>query len=244
MKSVLAASMHKAGSTICDDILTDFFLEKGLNIDRISLSVPASPLPEGEVYKNYQSNMVLNNTYYGVARGVYVADMPILSKIKLIIQVRDPRDCITSAYFSFKTSHVSPKDPKKLAEFLERRKKLQSMEIDKYALSEVYRYITRMNVLRGLVESHNDALVLHYEEMVTNTDAWLEKISNFVDQPVTDQLLSRLGDKVNFSVDKEDENNHKRQVTPGDHKRKLKPETIEEMTERLKENLDYFEYRK
>lgn len=191
---------------------------------------------------SYQSEMKLDDTYYGVARSVYVSKMPILSKMKLIIQVRDPRDCLTSAYFSFKASHIPPEDPAKLAEFMERREKLQNTDIDQYVLSEVHSYITRMNVLKDLIADHDDALVLTYEEMVTDTDSWLAKVSDFIEQPLTDDLLSRLGETINFTVNKEDVSQHKRQVTPGDHKRKLKPETIAEMSDRLREQLDYFGY--
>jgi len=238
-KSVISLSMHKAGSTIADEILLDFCKAKGMESDRIALSVPSSPLPEREVFLNYQEHMHPTGVYYGIGRGPYVSEMEIIKDLKTIIQVRDPRDCITSAYFSFKKSHGVPKDPEKRKYFMERRRRLEALDIDDYALEQVNGYRNRMRVLRDIIEGHDDILVLTYEDMVGRTEDWLARIADFLEQPVTDALRAELGDKTNFSVESEDDSRHKRQVTPGDHKRKLKPETIAEMTRRLKDELKW-----
>jgi hypothetical protein len=107
-KSIINVSMHKAGSTICDKILLDFMVAKNMEIDRISLLAPLSPLTERDFFLNYQKKMQPVGVYYGVARGPYVSEMTVLDQMKIIMQVRDPRDCITSAYFSFAKSHPPP----------------------------------------------------------------------------------------------------------------------------------------
>lgn len=234
--------MHKAGSTIMDQILLDFAKQKGYKLDRISLMVPQSPLSEREVFLNYQNSMDFDGIYYGVARGPYVSEMESIGKLKTITQVRDPRDCITSAYFSFKISHTPPQDPEKRKAFIERRRNLENMDIDQYALSQVGGYKTRMAILRSILERHDDAILLKYEDMVLNTKKWLSQISDFIDQPINEELLETLGDKIDFTTSKEDVTKHKRQVTPGDHKRKLKPETIKKMTENMKDELSFFGY--
>ena len=241
-KSIISLSMHKAGSTIIDRILTDVLTEKGMALDRIDQRVPSSPLTEGEIFINYQEKMILNGVYYGVARGAYVSEMPIIDKLKIIVQVRDPRDCITSAYFSFKTSHVPPEDPEKRNAFMERRKKIENLSIDEYALTQVGGYKYRMSILHDIIQRHNDALILKYEDMVECTEEWLAQISDFVGQPITPALRQKLGDKIDFVVDKEDASRHKRQVAPGDHKRKLRPETAAAMSRRLSGELTDFGY--
>lgn len=242
MKSVISASMHKAGSTIMDLILVEFMKARGYEIDRIALEVPRSPLPERDIFIQAQDDMILEDVYYGVARGPYVAEMPILEKLKVIAQVRDPRDCITSAYFSFKVSHVPPKDPEKKKAFMERRKKLENLSIDGYALSQVESYKRRMEILRNLLNGPGETLLLRYEDMVQQTEGWLGQIGGFIDQPVTDELRETLGEKIDFSVSAEAVTKHKRQVTPGDHLRKLKPETVEQMTQKMRSELEYFGY--
>lgn len=242
MKSVFLISMHKAGSTILDEIVMDFALEKKYKIERISLGVPSAPMSEDEYFIQYQEKMNLEGVYYGVARGPYIAHMPILPKLKNIIQIRDPRDCITSAYFSFKVSHVPPQDPAQRAAFEDRRKALQDMDIDSYALTQIDSYNTRMQIIRDFMSKSSDALPLKYEHMVTDTPGWLRDISNFLEQPLSDSLYNRLGRKIDFSTKSEDINRHKRQVTPGDHRRKLKPDTIDKMTKGLQSHLKYFKY--
>lgn len=243
MKSTISASMHKAGSTIMDKILADVMKFKGYELNRIAFRVPKSPLTEREVFLEAQSEMEPDGgVYYGVARGPYVADMPALAKLKVIVQVRDPRDCITSAYFSFKESHTAPKDPEKAKNFMERRRKLEALDIDEYVLTQVAGYKRRMQILQELTSDHDDALLLRYEDMVLDTDGWLGKISAFIDQPITPELVEILGEKIDFTVKSEDASKHKRQVTPGDHLRKLKPETIKKMTAQMKDELQYFGY--
>lgn len=232
-KSIIALSMHKAGSSILDLILTDFCKAKGMKIDRISLAVPSSPLSEAEIFLKYQEKILLNGIYYGVARGPYVKDMTILPKLRLLIQIRDPRDCITSAYFSFKKSHIPPKNPEKLKAFMERRNQLEKMDIDSYAISQSAGYHFRMTILKNIINNHDDYLLVKYEDMVENTDKWLNQISDFIKQPITKELVQTLGGKINFSVDKEDISKHKRQVSPGDHKRKLRLDTIERFLSRI-----------
>lgn len=242
LKSMIALSMHKAGSSIADRILMNFVAARGYEIDRISQQVPHSPLPEAEIYEGYQSRMKPNGVYYGMARGPYVANMPIIGRLRTIVQLRDPRDCITSAYFSFRESHVPPKDPTKLAEFQKRRAALQELDIDSYATSRAAQYRMRMQILARIIAAHDDVLVLRYEEMVEDTERWLGRIAAFLDQPVTAELRAQLGSKIDFSVAREDSARHKRQVRPGDHLRKLRPESIAAMTAVLKDELDRFGY--
>lgn len=242
MKSLIAMSMHKAGSSITDRILVEFCKTRGYQIDRINPQVSSSPLREMDFFIEYQKKMVPEGLYYGMARGPYVKDMERVFELKTIVQMRDPRDCITSAYFSFMKSHQPPEDPEKAAKFMERREQMEQTDIDAYALSRVDNYNKRMKVLQDIIDRHDDVLVLTYEEMVANTETWLDQIASFLGQPLTDELRATLGDDIDFSVDTEDASQHKRQVTPGDHARKLKPETIVEMNKVLGPGMEKFGY--
>lgn len=241
-KSIVCVSMHKAGSTITEQILVDFCKARGLEADLISRSAFSSPLPPDQFYIQYQEKMLDEGVYYGVIRGPWVSRMPKLKDLKVIVQVRDPRDCITSAYFSYRQSHILPKDPEKRKAFLEQREAAQEMDIDKYARGQIANYRNRLQVLRNLVEDHNDILVLKYEEMVLNTECWLSQISDFIDQPLTDELRSALGEKIDFTPKNEDPSKHKRQVTPGDHLRKMSPETIAALDEGMADQMQFFGY--
>lgn len=234
--------MHKAGSTIADQIITEFCRVRGMKIEKISKLVSASPKPEREVFVDYEPDLHGGAAYYGVARGAYVADMPWLYRIRLIIQIRDPRDCLTSSYFSRAISHVPPKNPLKRAEFMQKRENAVSQTIDEYVLNRIKEYQLRLDVIRELVEKHPDVLLLKYEDMVENTDIWLTSVADFLGQPLTGSLESRLTDKLDFTVDGENPSQHKRQVTPGDHLRKLQRETISQLNSLAESQLTYFQY--
>lgn len=242
MKSLLSVSMHKAGSTIADQIILEICRARGYRIDRISTRVSASPLPEQQVFISSQDQLADTGFYYGMARGMYVKDMPRIYGLKLIMQVRDPRDCVTSSYFSRRESHVAPRNPAKRIEFEKKRLQAREVAIDEYARRFVKQYAKRMRILRKICESHDDMLLLRYEEMVEETDTWLTDISHFLAQPLTDKLVERLKAKLDFSVAEEDPSKHKRQVSPGDHGRKLKGETISYMNRVAGEEMKYFGY--
>ncbi|MDM7958654.1 MAG: sulfotransferase domain-containing protein [Synechococcus sp. WH 8007] len=235
--------MHKAGSTIADKIFCKFISAKGMAIDRIAASVPSSPLSEREVFINYQNSIKKTGFYYGIARGTYVSELPVIKNLKTLVQVRDPRDCLTSAYFSFKISHRPPKNPDKLKQFMERRSELENLDIDQYVLRSMKGYEYRMQILSNIIQDHDDILVLKYEDMVLNTEKWLDDISKFLDQPITSKLRTQLADDIDFSVSSENINKHKRQVTPGDYLRKLKSQTIDKLNEGLRDPLNWFDYK-
>lgn len=241
-KSAISLSMPKAGSSICDLILTDFYIERGFEIDRIALQVPKSPRSEPEIFTSYQDKIKPEGAYYGVARGKYVSDMTVLRNMRLFVQVRDPRDCLTSAYFSFSKSHKPPRDPAKLEAFRARQEKIRDTTIDTYVCQNANDYRDRLRRLRQIVQASPDALLLTYEEMVQATDEWLAKIADHTGQPLTSALQARLGNKIDFTVDKEDPKRHKRQVSPGDHARKLSAETISAINEILQHEMQFFGY--
>ena len=78
--------------------------------------------------------------------------------------------------------------------------------------------------------------------MVINFESWLDALIQGLELNVSSQLVDRIKREANFTFDREDIYSHKRQVTPGDHKRKLKPETIEILNDRfakISETLGY-----
>ncbi|MGJ8597921.1 sulfotransferase domain-containing protein [Sulfitobacter sp.] len=242
MQSIIALSMHKAGSSIADRIFTKIAKERGYELDLISRRSSDTPLSEPEFYREYEPQMKTEGMYFGMARHPGCHDLEILPKLRTLVQVRDPRDCITSMYFSFTKSHVPPSDPTKLAAFEASRARLQALDIDEWAIKESSRYLKRLEKLEAVVNTNPGVQLLTYEEMVENTPAWAEKVLTFFDQPMTPRLERMLAGDLDFSVSAEDASQHKRQVSPGDHRRKLKPETIEQMNEVLGPAMRNFGY--
>jgi hypothetical protein len=83
--------------------------------------------------------------------------------------------------------------------------------------------------------------VSKYEEMVSDFNDWLDRLSDFTRCNNLLDLKNRIQAHAKFDV-KEDKFNHKRQVSPGDFRRKLSPQTQRALTKRLAPVLQNFGY--
>jgi hypothetical protein len=78
--------------------------------------------------------------------------------------------------------------------------------------------------------------------MVRDFESWLGQILRFWGLPTNTPTVKTLIAEADFTVSREDPNSHKRQVQPGDHRRKLKAETIDQLNEIYAEVLDKLGY--
>jgi len=85
-------------------------------------------------------------------------------------------------------------------------------------------------------------LVTTYEELVTDLGAWLRRALAFVDLPADEALVADLVAEGRPAPEREDVTAKRRQVTPGDHRRKLRAETIAALDEQLAEELVVYGY--
>jgi len=244
-KSLVMTSTHKAGSSIAQRIVLQFVREMGYGEDLVETVGWATPGSLSQYCLKAQGRMQDNAMFYGMFRDLYMGDMPRLLDLAMIMQVRDPRDCITSHYYSIAQSHALPPDPARAAEFNANRAEVQAISIDEFALN-YHRFAApfpeRLAILQRILQTHPDCLLLKYEDMVTETQTWLASIAHFLDHPVRGRLQRRLNRIADFAPTPEDPGQHRRQITPGDHRRKLQPETIERLNEELRDGLTFFGY--
>lgn len=242
MKSILGVAVHKAGSKVFQNILAEFAEEAGLEFDPLSANFLRSPLPQASILRKLEPSLKDGDVFYGVVRSPHFSLMKSLDKFRIICQVRDPRDCLTSHYFSLAYSHAIPKNMVKRGKFLARRRAVQEMSIDDFVLQAADLFEERFKHLVTLQEAHPGMLVCKYENMVECTEEWRTDVAEFFDVEITKNLLWRLDRIASFSVDQEDIMKHKRQVTPGDHARKLKPRTIDMLNSRFSDVMRVFGY--
>ncbi|HMJ76893.1 MAG TPA: sulfotransferase domain-containing protein [Iamia sp.] len=182
--------------------------------------------PEGYLYSSF---------------GGFVGGLPDLERYRKILVVRDPRDILVSQYFSIATSHQTPGTAKR-AEFLQRREHAREVGIDAFVLE-------RAPVVQSVLRRYADellpvpgTLVTTYEELVTDLGAWLRRALAFVDLPADEALVADLVAEGRPAPEREDVTAKRRQVTPGDHRRKLRAETIAALDEQLAEELVVYGY--
>lgn len=159
-----------------------------------------------------------------------------------LFQTRDPRDILVSEYYSLGWRH-SDKDWDASAR--DRRKKIQSLSIDEYVIQEpILGNYPLVDRYQELLDAMNDTQVhlAKYETMILDFDRWLGDVIPLLglNRASERTLLSRQYQNE-FRANAEPDA-HKRNVVPGDHREKLKPETIEILNDRFSTVLDALEY--
>ena len=219
--------MHKAGSTVMNSYLERLLVSNDYKYQNVAQDAFESPFEEGE-YCIGRLRKLENQTYYGCFRGPYAEQIPTLKELKILAQVRNPLDCIVSAYFSFTVSHEKSPNPNKQKYFEERAKKILEQGIDEFCKSQTNDYIKRFAAIDSIVKNHPDIKVLFYEDMVLRNDYWQQEIFSFLGTINTSHPYFTNGIKHTFEIPaKENVKSHKRKVLPDDHLEKLKPETID-----------------
>ena len=183
-----------------------------------------------------------------------------LGDSKIILHVRDPRDVLVSMYFSYCFIH-----PGKIEPMSGYRKEVEARGIDEFVklmssdnhmqlrgdygtgnvLGEhIGSVLERYQNYATHVLSRKDVIFVKYEEMVMDFDSWLEKVVAPFKLNDTDDIVERISleNRDTFHVPSENIHRKKRQVTPGDHKNKLRPETIDYLNSKYGGVLHAFGY--
>lgn len=176
---------------------------------------------------------------YGPFRGFY-EEIPHIEKYKVILMLRDPRDVLTSAYFSSAYSHYIP--PSQEEKMIQLRKEALDFRIDDYVINTIPNILGRYYEYAQQCLGKEYALFVKYEDMVTDFYDWLNTVINFLEIEVSQEFVDKLVKEANFKVAEENPYAHKRQVTPGDHKRKLKVKTIRRLNLEFQEILNTFNW--
>lgn len=233
-QSIIFFTVHKSASTFVKNLIFDLESKSLKPISFASLLTPT----EQEMLFNEQSKMkkILEPTGYvfGAFRMFY--NLPDLEDYKIVLLLRDPRDVLTSQYFSTLYNH-----PLARKGFFEKRKRYQDYTIDDFVLEMADSLqVKYAEYLKNIVHRPN-TLFLKYEEMVTNFDEWLHKLSKFLELKNNENKLQQIIESTSFKV-KENKHNFIRNITPGDHKNKLKSETIEKLNTLFSKELQELNY--
>lgn len=159
-----------------------------------------------------------------------------------VVAVRDPRDALTSMFFSFAISHGGVADAQ--------RKAWIDMGIDRFVLQRLPDLKERLVAYSQLLTRRRDWPLLRYEDMVLRFDVWLEQMLGglaLAPDPRAVAAFAREKTEEYAAIiaarqQREREDLHVRTVAPGDHRKKLRPETISTINEMLAPELAFFGY--
>ncbi|HSH39279.1 MAG TPA: sulfotransferase domain-containing protein [Chthoniobacterales bacterium] len=254
-KNVVAFTVHKAGSMVLHRVLRDTCEHNA--IEYHSENGPNPKLPARKIFKG-QDYIAKHTGCFGPIR--YFVPSRSLADARVLLHLRDPRDVLTSMFFSYCFAHRGP-----VAGNTGVRKEVAERGIDKFVLDMSsdasadyegdygtggpYReYIGNMaarydRYLRELIGRPN-TLVVSYEEMVLDFSSWLRKVISRFELQDAEETYRIVSERYAESVKPQGEDifSHKRKVVPGDYKEKLQPETIAELNHRFSEVLDALGY--
>lgn len=239
LKSVAFFTVHKAGSEFASSVMRAIAKNSGFECIHYAAYVfSGGKLPlRYDQLGNWSKNLYPQNGYFFGPFRKYHGGIPWLNDNPLIFHIRDPRDVLVSLYYSLKSSHYIPYANKKAALYmLQRRMTTAQMNIDEFVLNEAQRIKSEyLDYFNGF-SSHNDICISKYEDMIENFEDWFLTACRGIGVNESDKLI-KLCQKMRPGSVVESEKKHKRQVTPGDHRRKLSKNTICELDSILKEVL-------
>lgn len=240
--STALLTYHKAGSTIAGQIVGMIHAHGGMPHVDLALMAGRFGRRSEPFCIEHRGLLSKPGYFFGALRGTYIEKMGGFAGNRLVVHVRDPRDCLTSFYYSEAYSHPLPTPSEAEEAFRARREKALSMGIDEYCLQQANYYVKCCDAIGKIVKDHPEHMRSKYEDMVTKPKAWLRRVCAFAKVELTDELLAKLTPVMAFSVEEEDVMRKRRQVQPGDHLRKLKPETIEKLNHILQRPLRRWGY--
>jgi len=243
-QSIIFFTLHKCASIYVGNILRKITKDAGMT----AIKFPAYFFLFGNPEDVYQMKKAGKWTYkekgyfYGPIR-MWIPEIPNIDNYMIVLMLRDPRDVLVSLYFSTAYSHSIPYENKKRAKemFIDREKAL-NMTVDEFVLEQADIYLSRYQIYCKELLNKKNVLFTKYEDMIYDFKKWLGFILNFLKFEVKQETIEKIINKQDFDVQTEDITKHKRQVVPGDYKRKLQPATIKKLNLKYKvilERLDY-----
>jgi hypothetical protein len=156
-----------------------------------------------------------------------------------IFMVRDPRDIIVSAYYSFGFTHGKSPVQEIRERQEQRRSEIQNKTVDEFALASVHQIQSDFETADRLRKICTRSVVLRYEDMVGNWGLFASDLTRYltINQTVLSQLYERSRPR-----EKEDVTSHRRSGQVAGFRGKLEEETITSLNNTLKDVLQQFQY--
>ena len=162
------------------------------------------------------------------------------SNARCILLIRDPRDMMTSLYFSQAKSHKIPEVGLERENSLRKREMIASMNINDWACQNHETFIKLFkSYAHGLPDTTR---IYRYEDVIFRKMDWLGDICRFVGLNLSDNNIVKIATAYDVRPNKENPNAHVRQVTPGNYKKHFTADTIKFLNEQFSEILSMYGY--
>ena len=259
MKSVLIYTVHKAASMFLEKLALDVADEFGICHYSMSNEKYYDKIKQLS-WKTFIEEKSRPGCFGPIRAKERETIFPeALFEYSIILHLRDPRDVLTSLFFSYIYSHPTKEGRFNPGDAL--RKKWEEWGIDNFVLVNLPYFKERYQLLTSTLLDNTDVKLIKYEDMISNYPKWLyDFLSAFshLDVPsqqipehislsnsiptIHQKLFEKYKNEFTFPTS-EDVYRHKRQIKPGDHKNKLKPATIEILNDVFSDVLELLSYK-
>jgi hypothetical protein len=244
IRSVVVMALAKSGSVLLENVVREMATEIGITPYSPDADLWERGIPLQEAPTEIESVFHESGYCFGVFRLEPKSyTVPILETNRSVLQIRDPRDILVSLYYSLTKSHPRPPTESKLSSFFDKSRE-QALEstIDEYALDRSRWVKDRFDDVNSLLK-YPLCRVFRYEDIIFEKIRWTNELArHFGWNELGSRYLKDLATKHDIRPKVEQPDAHIRSVTPGDHRRKLRPETIQTLNETFAPILEQFGY--
>jgi len=256
MRNVLIFTLHKSASMFLHDLARSVAQEFGIDHHSDNYPHMCSQIEKLGWHGYLEDGKRMG--CFGPIRGKSQRSIPgSLDAYSIILHLRDPRDVLVSLYFSKVYSHSRNGAGFNLSD--SERRSYEINGIDHFVIERVDDFKARYQSLTSALLGKQNVVLLKYEEMISDYSGWLRRfLSAFAHLKIPPRWASvLLGErnsleaihkrlyhrfKDEFNVKSENIYSNKRQVKAGDHKRRLRADTIERLNAEFRTVLDVLGY--
>lgn len=234
LPSVFAVGLMKGGSSLLSQVTRALAQTTGLAYFSLTERMFEAGVRPRDIPEAANTLFRERGYLYGGFRSFPPAtEMPAWASARTVLLVRDPRDMLVSFYFSHAYSHRQPGAGAGglLRQQLDRsREEAKSMSPDEFALRR-HGEITGQFRAAWRKLSAVEHRVYRYEDVIFAKRGWLQDMASYYALAVPPVTLDAIADRADIIPESERAGQHIRRVTPGDHRDKLKPETVARLDE-------------
>ena len=235
----------KSGSTLVNALVGDLLTECRVPL----IDLPAYLFERGIEINAFQCDLAtlfpLNGYCFSGFRGIpqWLIGSDVLQRARKLVVVRDPRDILVSWYYSIKYSHWFPgAGTPQFHKGIDSARRDVDLSLDEFCIAYAWALNAEFWKLRLILDGE-DALILRYEDFVYNKVGLANDICDWCGLKLAEERIKELAATYDVIPKCDEPHAHIRQVHPGDHKRKLRPDTIAALDVSLANFLDGFSYK-
>jgi hypothetical protein len=230
--SIFLVGLPKAGSTLLNRVMRPIAAAAGLSFVGLQETMFSMGVAPQDIPSAVNAAFAPTGYAFGAFRSLPGAfELPAYAAGRTILLVRDPRDMLTSLYFSVARSHRPPGNAvggELAADFEERRRETMGMSIDAFALARAPVVVDQYGKVTGKL-SAIDHRLYRYEDIIFDKLSWTRDMMAYLDLTAPAGVVESAVAANDVRPRVEDPAQHVRKVDPGDHREKLRPETIAEL---------------